>query len=58
MQKLFVELNENEKELTNGGKFDIKADFGKVSPWEWGNQFGQDVLYPYVWKPIRNFFRK
>lgn len=56
--KLFANLTNEELDIVNGGGVDIKIDFGKVSPWEWGNQFGRDVLYPYIWKPISRLWRK
>lgn len=57
MKNNFLELTMEEKQIVNGGGIDIKVDLGKVSPWEWGNQFGRDVLYPYIWKPISRLWR-
>jgi hypothetical protein len=49
-----------EKDLmqVNGGE--INVDFNKlvdqINPMKWFYDFGHDVVYPYIYKPIKGLF--
>ncbi|MGH4051555.1 MAG: hypothetical protein ACREVX_09410 [Clostridium sp.] len=49
-----VTLENDKLENINGG--DISLDLGTISPWEIGKEFGEHVIYPYVYKPVKNWW--
>lgn len=52
--------NMTEKELMGivGGEInlDVNRLVDQLNPLKWFYDFGHDVMYPYIYKPIRDFF--
>lgn len=60
MQKNMEFISEKELLSLNGGGFNINVDINEVieqiNPMKWAYDFGHDVVYPYIWKPLKNLF--
>lgn len=52
------ELRDNELLYINGGEIDVDINelVDQLNPLNVFYDFGYNVLYPYVWKPITNLF--
>lgn len=48
-----ITLENDKLEDINGGGINI--DFGTINPWEIGQEFGEHVIHPYVYSPIKNW---
>ncbi len=52
------QLNVNELYEVNGGEIhlDVNALIEVINPYSIGLDFGRNVVYPYIWVPLVNFF--
>lgn len=51
-------LNEMELFQVNGGEVtvDINKLVDQINPMKWFYDLGHDVVYPYIWKPLKSLF--
>ncbi|MBQ2803852.1 MAG: hypothetical protein IJF07_08140 [Lachnospiraceae bacterium] len=51
-------LTEMEMQNINGGEItlDVNELVDQLNPMQWMYDFGHDVVYPYVWKPLTGLF--
>lgn len=51
-------MTQNELMITNGGEItlDINKLVDQVNPVKVCYDFGHDVVYPYIYKPVTDFF--
>lgn len=56
--KNFKNMTPDELESTNGGKVNVDLNklVDQINPCKWAYDFGHDVLYPYIWKPLKKKF--
>lgn len=49
-----VQLNENELMNISGGGIDVDINklVVQINPLKWFYDFGHDVVYPYIYKPL------
>lgn len=49
-----INLNEEEMQLVNGGgiNLDVNKLIDQLNPLKWCYDFGHDVIYPYIYKPL------
>ncbi len=47
-------LKQDELENINGGEInlDVNELIDQLNPLKWFYDFGHDVIYPYIWKPL------
>lgn len=51
-------MSQAELEATNGGEINVYINklVDQLNPAKWAYDFGHNVLYPYVWKPLKKLF--
>lgn len=50
-------MNDDDMMVVNGGEItlDINKLVDQINPLKWFYDFGHDVVYPYIYNPVRNF---